>query len=285
MRSRRGRAIEEGLPRGLPQPRPGPARQGAVRRGARSTCDRVRNWERRTRSGPTRQRRWSNRCERLVELDAKLPKVLKGEVQPADVGGRLGWPRFASTSRSTQPPSASTATLLPNSRTWPTTYKASPVTMPPAPRPWPVAARARTRTKAMTRSVAASDARPWSGCGPTWPRIAGCWTRSRTRLTPRYAKTCSTGSRTRISPACVVPRPWPSCPRPSGRSGRSCGRSRGDCGNGQRDSRAARTSRRRNQRSAKPLRAEEPGQFRLILAFRIERAQPLRLSGAEKPLI
>jgi len=28
-------------------------------------------------------------CERLVELDAKLPKVLKGEVQPADAGERL----------------------------------------------------------------------------------------------------------------------------------------------------------------------------------------------------
>jgi len=28
-------------------------------------------------------------CERMVELEAKLPKVLKGEVQPADVGERL----------------------------------------------------------------------------------------------------------------------------------------------------------------------------------------------------
>src|SRR5262249_38053823 len=32
---------------------------------------------------------WVKQCERLVELDAKLPKVLKGEVRPADVGERL----------------------------------------------------------------------------------------------------------------------------------------------------------------------------------------------------
>jgi tetratricopeptide (TPR) repeat protein len=32
---------------------------------------------------------WVRECERLVELDAKLPQVLKGEVQPADVGERL----------------------------------------------------------------------------------------------------------------------------------------------------------------------------------------------------
>src|SRR5205085_5560170 len=29
---------------------------------------------------------WVKQCERLVELDTKLPRVLKGEVQPADVG-------------------------------------------------------------------------------------------------------------------------------------------------------------------------------------------------------
>jgi len=32
---------------------------------------------------------WVKECERLVELDAKLPKVLKGEVQPADVSESL----------------------------------------------------------------------------------------------------------------------------------------------------------------------------------------------------
>jgi tetratricopeptide (TPR) repeat protein len=32
---------------------------------------------------------WVKQCERLVELDAKLPRILKGEVQPADVGERL----------------------------------------------------------------------------------------------------------------------------------------------------------------------------------------------------
>jgi serine/threonine protein kinase/Flp pilus assembly protein TadD len=32
---------------------------------------------------------WVRETERLVELDAKLPKVLKGELQPADIGERL----------------------------------------------------------------------------------------------------------------------------------------------------------------------------------------------------
>jgi tetratricopeptide (TPR) repeat protein len=32
---------------------------------------------------------WVTQCERLVELDAKLPRMLKGELQPADVGERL----------------------------------------------------------------------------------------------------------------------------------------------------------------------------------------------------
>ncbi|MFL5245900.1 MAG: tetratricopeptide repeat protein [Gemmataceae bacterium] len=33
--------------------------------------------------------RWVKECERFVELDGKLPRFLKGEVQPADVGERL----------------------------------------------------------------------------------------------------------------------------------------------------------------------------------------------------
>jgi serine/threonine protein kinase/Flp pilus assembly protein TadD len=32
---------------------------------------------------------WVKKCERLVELDAKLPRILKAEVQPADAGERL----------------------------------------------------------------------------------------------------------------------------------------------------------------------------------------------------
>ncbi len=36
-----------------------------------------------------RSAQWVKQCERLVELDAKLPKVLKGEVEPTDVGERL----------------------------------------------------------------------------------------------------------------------------------------------------------------------------------------------------
>jgi Flp pilus assembly protein TadD len=32
---------------------------------------------------------WVRECERLVELDAKLPRLFKGEVEPADVGERL----------------------------------------------------------------------------------------------------------------------------------------------------------------------------------------------------
>src|SRR5262249_10728418 len=37
---------------------------------------------------------WVKECERLVELDAKLPRVLKGEVQPADVDERLALARM-----------------------------------------------------------------------------------------------------------------------------------------------------------------------------------------------
>jgi serine/threonine-protein kinase len=32
---------------------------------------------------------WIKECERLVQLDAQLPRVLKGEVRPADAGERL----------------------------------------------------------------------------------------------------------------------------------------------------------------------------------------------------
>jgi tetratricopeptide (TPR) repeat protein len=38
-------------------------------------------------SSPSAQ--WVKDCERLVALDLKLPRILKGEVQPADVGERL----------------------------------------------------------------------------------------------------------------------------------------------------------------------------------------------------
>jgi tetratricopeptide (TPR) repeat protein/tRNA A-37 threonylcarbamoyl transferase component Bud32 len=38
-------------------------------------------------SNPSAQ--WVKQCERFLELDAKLPKVLRGEVQPADAGERL----------------------------------------------------------------------------------------------------------------------------------------------------------------------------------------------------
>jgi serine/threonine protein kinase/Tfp pilus assembly protein PilF len=37
---------------------------------------------------PSKQ--WVKECELLIELDAKLPRVLKGEVQPVDVGERVG---------------------------------------------------------------------------------------------------------------------------------------------------------------------------------------------------
>jgi tetratricopeptide (TPR) repeat protein len=37
---------------------------------------------------------WVKRCERLVELDAKLPRVLKGEVKPAGVDERLALAQF-----------------------------------------------------------------------------------------------------------------------------------------------------------------------------------------------
>jgi tetratricopeptide (TPR) repeat protein len=40
-------------------------------------------------SWPHPSAQWVRRCERLVELDAKLPRVLKGEVQPADAVERL----------------------------------------------------------------------------------------------------------------------------------------------------------------------------------------------------
>jgi tetratricopeptide (TPR) repeat protein len=39
---------------------------------------------------PYPSEQWVKQCERLVELDAKLPQVLKGEVEPADVAERLG---------------------------------------------------------------------------------------------------------------------------------------------------------------------------------------------------
>jgi serine/threonine-protein kinase len=43
---------------------------------------------------------WVQHCERLVELDAKLPQVLKGDVQPADVGERLALAQMCQQHRS-----------------------------------------------------------------------------------------------------------------------------------------------------------------------------------------
>ena len=38
---------------------------------------------------PYSSAQWVKECERLVELDVKLPRVLKGEAHPADIGERL----------------------------------------------------------------------------------------------------------------------------------------------------------------------------------------------------
>jgi tetratricopeptide (TPR) repeat protein len=58
-----------------------------------------------------------------------------------------------------------------------------------------------------TRSAPGCASRPTTGCGPTWRRIAACWTRSRTRPVPWCAKGCSTGCATPTSTACAARTP------------------------------------------------------------------------------
>ena len=163
---------------------------------------------------------WVRQCERLVQLDERLPDFLARQ----DHAGRAppsgsNWPSCVRLKRLHRAAA----------RFYEEAFAAEPkladdlapptATTPPAPRPWPAAARARTPTSSTTRSAPACAARPWTGCGPTWRRARQLLDKEAEQgpLDGRVAKTCSTGWRTPTSPACAGRRRWPSCPRPNGK--------------------------------------------------------------------
>ena len=105
---------------------------------------------------------WVRNCERLVELDDKLPAILSGQRQPSDTDERLGlavlcqyYKRdYAAAARfygRLSPRSRGLADKLCN--------KAA-ATTPPAPPPWPGVARAKLRAASTRRSAPVSGSNP-----------------------------------------------------------------------------------------------------------------------------
>jgi len=100
--------------------------------------------------------------EELVDLDTRLPAILRGELRPKDNQERMLSPTCVSDTRSCTPPPASTPTPLPRTRSWPTTCASSIATTPPAGPSSPPPARARTPRTSMTGPrPSAAAARDW----------------------------------------------------------------------------------------------------------------------------
>jgi serine/threonine protein kinase len=164
------------------------------------------------------------RCDDLAALDGKLSQILRGEAQPADNAERLRLARWCVVYRQLDRAAVRLfRDAFPRNRRPPRTCNRKTAITRPARPPSPGVAGGRTRTRAMPGSAPGCAARPWSGCGPTWPSTGECWKPTRIKLHTRCGLCCGTGKRTRTSPACAGPTLWPACPRRSAATGPSCG--------------------------------------------------------------
>ena len=93
-------------------------------------------------------------CERLVELDEKLPGILEGKTTPASPDERIELAELCSFKRLNRAAARfyeeAFAERRPN---WRTTWVPPTATTPPVPPRWPAAVRARTSTSSTRKSA------------------------------------------------------------------------------------------------------------------------------------
>ena len=112
---------------------------------------------------------WVQLCERLLRLESKLPDLLSGKVQPADMADRMALAVYCGTPRSVPRPRGSTLPPSPNGPRWPRICEKATATTPPVPQPSPAAARDTARTSSATPNGRNCGDRRSTGSVPTLP--------------------------------------------------------------------------------------------------------------------
>jgi len=162
-------------------------------------------------------------CERVVELDGKLPAVLKGGAPVSSAHVRLEYGRLCRCKKlygaAVRFYSAAFAAdpKLAESLSTDNRYYAACGAAPAA------CGQGEDANGAAEKTAPAGEGRRWTGWRRTSPN--GASGRKATTRDPPYSWSgrCGAGKSIPLSPACGSRRGWRSCPRPNGNRGGSCG--------------------------------------------------------------
>jgi tetratricopeptide (TPR) repeat protein len=148
----------------------------------------------------SRNPQWTNRiakliadCERMVELDKKLPAILSGQKQPSDSSECLTLAkmcqhqkRYAAVTRFYSEAFANEPKLIEKPASGLRYDAACAAALAGC-------GQGTALTSSIAKNAHAYAGKPWTGCGPTWRTGASCWKKSRPRLDPSSRGRCSTG--------------------------------------------------------------------------------------------